>query len=77
MAGIKITIPLVDGSEYGHSPEYASGKEFIDKVISDDIKPPPRHLVIESVTGDGRPLRIVVPYSATEAITVLVDGMKV
>lgn len=73
MANIKIRIPLVDGSEYVYSPEYASGKDFINSVVTDDWGPPPRHMIIESTTSDGRPLRIVIPYSTTEGISVIVD----
>jgi hypothetical protein len=75
MHTISVRVPLVDGSEYAPStPEYTSGKDFINQTISDDWGAPPRHLLIEGTTTRGRELRIVIPYSTNEPIYVYVDG---
>jgi hypothetical protein len=60
MNEISINFPLVDGSNL--PLEFNSGKELIELVIGDDIRPPIRSMQIQIKTEEGRVIRIGVPY---------------
>jgi hypothetical protein len=64
MKNLHISLPLVDGSLF--PMEFASGKELIQTLISDDWGASPRCLLIEARSDDGTTVVISVPYSDSD-----------
>lgn len=60
MKNLKFGLPKVN-NDY-HPLEYASGKELIIDLLTDDWGAPPRALVLEAKTKDGETVRISIPY---------------
>ncbi len=52
---------------------YSTGKELIQKMVTDDSGPPPRCMVIEATTEDGKKVTISVPYDDRNRVTVSVE----
>jgi hypothetical protein len=63
MKNLRIYFPLVDGSVF--HLKYDTGKQLIHEMVTDDWGAPPRSMVIEASTGDGRRVRISIPYSVS------------
>jgi hypothetical protein len=64
MKNLSISLPLVNGSEA--RMDFASGKELIQTLISDDWGAPPRCLLIKARSDDGTTVVISVPYSDSD-----------
>jgi hypothetical protein len=58
MNNLRIYLSLVDGSQF--PLESDSGRELIGDIFGDDMRPPPKFLVIEATAMDGRVARISV-----------------
>lgn len=71
MKNLKIYLPLVDGSVL--PIEHTSGKELIQGLVSDDVRPPPRSMVIEATAEDGRRIAITIPYDNRDAAHVRIE----
>ena len=71
MENLRIYLPLVNGSQ--HALEFATGKELIHELISDDFGPPPRSLEIEARTKDGEKVTISIPYDDSNKVFVSVE----
>jgi hypothetical protein len=70
MKNLHISLPLVDGSCF--PMDFASGKELIQTLISDDWGAPPRCLLIEARSDDGTTVVISVPYSDSDQVHISV-----
>jgi hypothetical protein len=64
MKNLQISLPLVDGSSF--PMDFASGKELIQTLISNDWGAPPRCLLIEAQSDEGIAVVISVPYSDSD-----------
>ncbi len=71
MKNLKIEFPLVNGSLY--SLEYDSGKELIHNLVTDDWSPPPRSMVIEAQSEDGKIITITIPYDDSDEVFVKIE----
>lgn len=71
MKNLRMYLPLVDGGQY--PLEFTTGKELIEELISDDWGAPPRFLVIESSTGDGKQVRIAIPFDQSSAASATIE----
>ena len=74
MDNLEISFPLVNGSSL--PLEYASGKELIHDMVTDDWGAPPRCMVIRSKASDGQTVEICIPYSDSGAASAFIrsDG---
>ena len=71
MKNLRVYMPLANNEQL--TLEFASGRQLIDQVFRADASAPPRSLVFESRTTDGRTIRLVVPYSESEPARVLIE----
>jgi len=55
--------------------EHKSGKELIQSMVSDDWGPPPRSMVLEACTDDGKRVVISIPYSDSETAFAKIEEM--
>lgn len=63
MKNLKFYFPLVNNGMLLMGDEFNTGKEIIDGLFSDDIKPPPKSLNISISHTDGKTYTIYIPYS--------------
>jgi len=75
MKNLRIYFPLVDGGEY--DPGYETGKQLIHGMVTDDWGVPPRSMVIEARTGDGKRVVISIPYSESGEVFVKVEEERI
>ncbi len=68
MKNLRVYAPLVDGSEMPF--EFSSGKDLIVTFVGDDWAAPPRCLVFEGRTSDGKIVRISVPFDKSDVVGV-------
>ena len=71
MKNLRVYMPLVNNEQL--TLEFASGRELIDQVFRASASSPPRSLVFEGRTTDGRTIRLVIPYSDSDPARVLVE----
>jgi hypothetical protein len=63
---VKITASLVNGGtlEFDH----LNCKGIIESLVSDDIRPPIKYLLINAKTRDGKPVTILIPNNENDEI---------
>jgi hypothetical protein len=71
MKNLRIYLPLVDGSVF--DLEYDTGMQLIHEMVTDDWGAPPRSMVIEARTDDGKRVVITIPYSASAEASAQVE----
>jgi hypothetical protein len=71
MKNLRVYLPLVNNEQL--TLEFASGRELIDQVFRANTSAPPRSLVLEGRTTDGRTIRLVIPYSDSDPARVMVE----
>lgn len=71
MKNLKMYLPLVDGSSL--PLDFDSGIELIHELVSDDFGPPSVSLQIEAKSKDGRVVRIGIPYSEGNEVSVSIQ----
>lgn len=64
---------LVDGS--CQDLDYATGKELISQLLSDDWGPPLQSFAIAAKADDGRVVTIAVPYDDSERVHVVIEQL--
>jgi hypothetical protein len=68
MKNVRFSLPLVDG---GSMPlEFETTKDVVVHLAGDDVRPPPRCLVIEAQAEDGRVISITFPYDRRQAAAI-------
>ncbi len=71
MKNLRMYVPLVNGDLF--PLDFTDGKEAINKLVSDDWGPPPRGLVVEALTEDGKRVRISIPYDTISPAHATID----
>jgi hypothetical protein len=71
MQNLKVYAPLVDGGVQDF--EYEDGLEMIQQMFTDDWGPPPRAIVFEATTDDGRTVKISIPYKKSNRVSVTIS----
>lgn len=71
MNELTINFSLVDGSSL--PLKYSSGKELIELIIGNDIRPPISNMVISVKTEDGKSVSIGVPNDNSKKIFVDIE----
>jgi len=74
MSNISIEAPLVDGSLMPYITQGESCDAAVQIVTGDDLRPAPRHLVIQVLTASGKTVKVIIPNSATDNAVVRIDG---
>jgi hypothetical protein len=74
MKNLRVYCPLANGEQF--SIEYESGKQLIHHIASADWGAPPKALVLEAQTSDGRMVRIIVPYDDAQPARAVVEGKE-
>ena len=74
MKNLRVYMPLANNEQL--TLEFASGRELIDQVFRANASAPPRSLVFEGRTTDGRTIRVVIPYSDSDPARVLVEDRE-
>jgi len=77
MSNISIEAPLVDGSLMPYISKDDSCLQAVELIVGDDLRPPPRHVIIEILTASGKTVRVIVPNSGTDTAIVTIDGERV
>jgi hypothetical protein len=71
MENLRIYLPLVDD---GQQPiDYPNGKALIEGMIGDDWGAPPKSLIFEATTDDGRTVSIIIPYKPVSRVSVVIE----
>lgn len=68
MRNVRISLPLVNG---GLMPlDFETTKDVVLQLAGDDVRPPPRSLVIEAQAEDGRVVTISFPFDRSHEASV-------
>lgn len=71
MDNLRIYLNLVDGSLL--PLEVGTGRDLIEHVFSDDVRPPPSVMVIEADTESGERVSIRVPFDKRRAAFISIE----
>ncbi len=74
MGNVEIDAPLVNGSLFPIHEKGESCRLAVEKLIGDDLRPPPRSLNLLVHTETGRAVQIVIPYDHMSMAKVFIDG---
>ena len=76
MSNFEAYAPLVDGSQFPIHDAGASCSKFVERVVGDDLRPPPQSITIVVTTELGKIVRLVIPVRGSKAI-VQIDGKTI
>lgn len=68
MKNLKIYLSLVDGSIL--PMDFSTGRELIHEMVSDDFGAPPKSLIFEISTKEGKIIKIAIPYSDDDTVSI-------
>lgn len=74
---VKVTAPLVNGDLWDPLDESASGKNVVELICGDDLRPPPISVVITVTTESGKRVEVWIPNSGSGKASVRIDGKSV
>ena len=72
MRNFRISVRTVDGGVQDVTED--SGKELIHQLVSNDWAAPPTALEIVATTDDGQKVRITVPYTDDDRVSVSIES---
>lgn len=74
---INISAPLVNGDLWDPLDENATCEDAVLLVCGDDLRPPPRSVVIKVTTESGKVVKVIIPYDHNGQASVQIDGESV
>ncbi|MEE4895724.1 hypothetical protein V2K17_17310 [Pseudomonas alliivorans] len=74
---IKISAPLVNGDLWDPLDESASGEDAVLLICGDDMRPPPKSIVITVTTDSGKHVEVRIPNSDSGKASVRIDGESI
>lgn len=75
MSNFKIDAPLVNGSSFPLHESGDSCASLVVTLLGDDLRPPPRSVIIEVITASGKTVNITIPNDTNSVVNVKIDDV--